>query len=161
MRAIIWKNAWMGGLVYAGGDTLATLITDDFLYYRAIGVFILGATLYAWEIPSYFHFLNHRYRDRNFTNACKRMLYSSLFFNPLWIARHLIFIALFSGQWHTVDINILSISTYSFLYALPLCLIVNYMIQNKINLEWRYVASSCFSAFMAVYFALSDLLFGI
>ena len=150
----------MGGVVYAAGDTFATFLTDEFLYQRLVGMLLLGGTLYAWEIPTYFHYLDRRIQGKSLLSSLKRMLFSSLFFNPLWIARHLIFIECFAGKWQSIDLDILLIATHSFVYALPVALLVNYMIQNKTPLDWRYVASSTFSAFMAVYFALSEVLFG-
>ncbi|NOQ76325.1 MAG: hypothetical protein GQ475_00760 [Methylococcaceae bacterium] len=160
MARITWRNAWMGGVVYASGDTFAALLTGEFLYQRLVGMLILGGTLYALEIPTYFHYLDRRIQGSGLLSSLKRMLFSTLFFNPLWIARHLIFIEFFAGKWQAIDIGILLIATHSFVYALPVALLVNYMIQNKTPLDWRYVASSVFSAFMAVYFALSEVLFG-
>jgi len=160
MARITWKNAWMGGAIYAAGDTFATLLMGEFLYLRLLGMLLLGGTLYAWEIPTYFHFLDRRIQGVGIVSSLKRMLCSTLFFNPLWIARHLIFIEFFTGKWQAIDIDILFIAAHSFIYVLPVALLVNYMIQNKTPLDWRYVASSVFSAFMAVYFALSEVLFG-
>ena len=160
MARITWRNSWMGGVVYASGDTFAALLTGEFLYQRLVGMLILGGTLYALEIPAYFHYLDRHIQGKSLLSSLKRMLFSALFFNPLWIARHLIFIEFFAGKWQAIDIGILLIATHSFVYALPVALLVNYMIQNKTPLDWRYVASSAFSAFMAVYFALSEVLFG-
>jgi len=160
MAGITWRNAWMGGVVYAAGDTFATFLTDEFLYQRLVGMLLLGGTLYAWEIPTYFHYLDRRIQGKSLSSSLKRMLFSALFFNPVWIARHLVFIECFAGKWQAIDIGTLLIATHSFVYALPVALLVNYMIQNKTPLGWRYVASSAFSAFMAVYFALSEVLFG-
>ena len=42
------------------------------------------------------------------------------------------------------------------LVALP----VNYLIQNYMPLTWRFFASSVFSGLLAIYFALSEVLFG-
>jgi hypothetical protein len=38
-------------------------------------------------------------------------------------------------------------------------LVANYVIQNKISLQWRFLASAIFSGLMAVYYALSELFF--
>ncbi|MGR8979300.1 MAG: hypothetical protein ACU84H_04300 [Gammaproteobacteria bacterium] len=48
----------------------------------------------------------------------------------------------------------------SFLYALPVALLINYVIQNAIRLTGRFLASAVFSSGMAVYYALSEVLFG-
>jgi len=154
------KNAVPGGLIYCAGDTLATLISHDFYYPRIIAMLLLGATLYAIEIPAYFCWLDKRFNKPGYGNAVKRMMMAAAFFNPLWIARHLVFINLFSGQWDNLSISLLSVATASFFYCLPVALPVNYMIQNIIPLSWRFFASSVFSAVMAIYFAMSEVLFG-
>ena len=56
----------------------------------------IGATLYAFEIPNYFSWIVKK------TNALKglkltltKTTLAIAYFNPLWIARHLLFIKLF------------------------------------------------------------------
>ncbi len=160
MKLITVKNAFYGGLIYCAGDTYATIISDTFYYPRMIGMFLLGASLYAIEIPAYFHWLNRYFDQPGYFNAFKRMFMAAAFFNPLWIARHLVFINLLSGQWNSLSLDILTVASLSFAYCLPLALPVNYVIQNTIPLPWRFVASSVFSAFMAIYFSMSEVLFG-
>ncbi|MCK5191241.1 MAG: hypothetical protein KAR12_14440, partial [Methylococcales bacterium] len=154
------KDIFYGGLIYCVGDTIATIISGTFYYPRMLGILMLGATLYAIEIPAYFRWLNRYFNQPGYLNAFKRMLMAAAFFNPLWIARHLVFIKLLSGQWQNISLNILSIASLSFLYCLPVVLPVNFLIQNATPLSWRFVASSVFSAFMAIYFSMSEVLFG-
>lgn len=160
IKLITLKDAFYGGLIYCAGDSTATILTGDFYYPRMLGMLLLGATLYAIEIPAYFRWLDRYFNQPGYLNALKRMFMAAAFFNPLWIARHLIFITLFSGQWHSISMNVLSIAATSFLYCLPVALPVNFMIQNSIPLSWRFFSSSVFSGFMAIYFSMSEVLFG-
>ena len=159
MKIITLKDAFYGGLIYCAGDSVATIINDDFYYPRMLGMLLLGATLYAIEIPAYFRWLDRYFNQLGLLNAFKRMIMAAVFFNPLWIARHIVFINLFSGHWHNISLHVLSVATLSFLYCLPVALPVNFMIQNSITLSWRFFASSVFSAFMAIYFSMSEMLF--
>ena len=160
MAKITWKNALIGGSVYAFGDSAATLLTGDFQYQRMLGMFVLGGGLCAWEIPTYFQFLAKRFNKSGYWNAIERTFLAAIFFNPLWIARHLLFIKVFAGQWQDIALNILTIASKSFIYCFPLSLTVNYINQNKVPLQWRFIVSSCYSALMAIYFALSEVWFG-
>ncbi len=160
MKLITIKNAFYGGLTYCLGDTIATILSDTLYYPRIFGMLLLGATLYAIEIPAYFRWLNRYFNQPGKLNAFKRMFMAAAFFNPLWIARHLVFIKLLSGQSQSISLDILSVASLSFIYCLPVALPVNFMIQNAIPLSWRFIASSIFSAFMVIYFAMSEVLFG-
>ena len=160
MKLLTIKDAFYGGLIYSAGDTLATLISNDFYYPRMLAMLLLGATLYAIEIPAYFRWLDRYFNQPGYSSAIKRMFMAAAFFNPLWIARHLVFINIFSDQWHNISLHLLSIATSSFIYCLPVALPVNFLIQNSIPLSWRFFASSVFSAFMAIYFSMSEVLFG-
>lgn len=155
-----WRTALRGGLIYAGGDTVATLIGGDFSPPRALGLLLVGATVYATEIPSYFRWIHSRFGMPGRWNPLKRALLAQAFFNPLWIARHLLFIRLFSGRWSELDWQLLSIGLDSFLHIVPVGLPMNYLIQNRVSLTWRFLASASYSALMAIYFALSEVWFG-
>ncbi len=160
MAWLRFKDACHGGLIYCAGDSIATLISHEFQVSRMLGMLALGATLYAIEIPAYFRWLARRFERTGTAGALLRMLLAAAFFNPLWIARHLLFIKVFSGAWHTVSWDVLAVASYSFVYCLPVALPANYLIQNRIVLAWRFFASSLFSALMAIYFSLSEVLFG-
>ena len=159
-RIFSWRNALRGGLVYATGDSIATLIGGEFLLPRALGVLVLGGTLYASEIPAYFRWIESRFSRSGRGNKIKRALLAQAFFNPLWIARHLAFIKLFSGRGSEIDWHLLAIGVDSFLHIVPIGLLMNYTIQNRVPLSWRFLASASYSAVMAIYFALSEVWFG-
>lgn len=154
------RDAFYGGLIYCAGDTIATLISSELQYSRMLGMLLVGSTLYAIEIPAYFRWLARRFNNDGIKNALLKMLLAAAFFNPLWIARHIVFIKLFSGAWQSVSLEVLWLASSSFMYCLPVVLPANYLIQNHVSLAWRFFASSVFSAMMAIYFSISEVLFG-
>lgn len=120
----------------------------------------MGAILYSFEIPNYFAWIDKI--TKSYEGTKKILVKTGLaiaYFNPLWIFRHLAFIKLFSGDYDQINGNLLLIASMSFLVNIPISVIANYMIQNKVRLDWRFMASAIFSALMAVYYALSETIF--
>jgi hypothetical protein len=155
------QNALRGLLIYASGDSLAAWVVDEFSLTRLLGLMLLGSTLYALEIPNYFRWIDRQIADRRSpAAACRRTLLALAYFNPLWIARHLFFINLFSAQWQDIGWHLLLIGGQSFLLNIPTAFMANYCIQNKLPYRWRFTASAVFSSLMAVYYALSEVWFG-
>ena len=149
-----------GALIYSSGDTVAALILNEFSIYRMIGIIIIGATFYAFEIPNYFSWIDRKLgNEKGNTKSLKRTVLALLYFNPLWIARHLFFINLFKGNLVSLNLSLVVIGIYSFILNIPISFIMNYLIQNKVKLKWRFTASAIFSALMAIYYALSEVLF--
>lgn len=154
------QNILRGAIVYSLGDLLAALLLHQFSWTRLFGMMLIGATIYALEIPNYFAWID---KKTNHLDGLKRSLYKTLlailYFNPLWIARHLLFIKLISGNSSQISWNLLHIAWLSFLVNIPISAIANYIIQNKIKLNWRFLASAVFSGLMAIYYALSEVIF--
>lgn len=160
MKSLLTKrNSLHGAIIYSLGDSCAALLTGEFQVSRLVGMMLLGGSLYAIEIPLYFAWLKHRFGKQGFVNGIKRALLAQAFFNPLWIARHLAFINFFSGQFAAIQWNLIGIGLDSFMQILPVTLLVNYVIQNFIPHSWRFFASAGFSTLMAIYYALSAVLF--
>ena len=136
------------------------MLTDEFQFFRLIGMMFLGGTLYAIEIPWYFAWIERRFEKQGMASGIKRTLMAQAFFNPLWIARHLAFIKCFSGQFATIQWNLIGIGLDSFVHIAPYALLVNYAIQNFLPLSWRFLASAVFSTLTAIYYALSEVFFG-
>lgn len=155
-----WQNALRGALVYGAGDTAAALLLNQFDSVRMIGIMLVGSTLYAVEIPAYFRWLQRRFGDPGWRSTVCKALLAQAFFNPIWIARHLAFVKGFSGRFADIDSQILLTATASFVHMLPVGLIMNYLIQNRVPLPWRFFASACYSALTTLYFALGEVLFG-
>jgi len=151
------NNILKGALIYAIGDSTAALITDEFSWIRLLGMAIIGGTVYAFEIPNFYAWLDKRtayYSDTKKWIA--KTNWAMLYFSPLWIARHMIFILILQGKWMDIHWNILLIGFWSFLFSLPVTYLCNYLIQNKISVKHRFIGSSIFSGIMAVYYALSE-----
>jgi hypothetical protein len=121
---------------------------------------VVGATVYAFEIPNYFDWIVKKTEHlKGIKATLSKTALAMLYFNPLWIARHLLFIKLFSGQFEAIGWNILVIAFWSFLANILISFIGNYVIQNRFKLKWRFLGSAIFSAIMAIYYALSETLF--
>ena len=121
---------------------------------------LVGATIYAFEIPNYFMWIDEK---TLFYNKLKKTFVKTglaiVYFNPFWIFRHLAFIKLFSGNYDQINSNLLLIAFWSFLANIPIAFLANYLIQNKVKLDFRFLASALFSAIMAIYYALSETIF--
>lgn len=156
---ISWRNMARGALIYSGGDLAACLILNRFSIGRTLGLVVVGATLYALEIPNYFRWID---RKTAMLSTLRRTLgrtgLALLYFNPVWIARHLGLIRLFSGN-PLAPGQLIRIGMRSFLWNIPIAILANYLIQNRIHLRHRFMASAIFSALMAVYYALSEVFF--
>ena len=154
------NNIIKGGIIYATGDTIAAFISDDFSWMRLLGILFIGATIYAFEIPNYFKWIDKKVNSSGgFIIAMKRALLAMLYFNPLWIARHILFIKIVSSDFDAIGWGLLTTGLISFLINVPVSLFANYLIQNKIDLKHRFLASAIFSGIMAIYYSLSAVWF--
>ena len=151
------KNIITGALIYAIGDTIATLILNDFSWVRLLGMAFIGATVYAFEIPNVYKWIDNR--TEAFKNPKKwlsKTLWATVYFNPLWIARHMLFIFIITSAWDKINWGLIAIGFWSFVWSLPITFAGNYVIQNLIKFKYRFLASSVFSGLMAIYYALSE-----
>ncbi len=154
------KNILKGAIIYAVGDTIASLLLHEFQVTRLLGMMLIGATFYAYEIPNYFAWIDKKTKNTiGIKKTIQKTALAILYFNPLWIARHLFFIKLFSQKYDSINFGLLQIAFWSFLVNIPISIIANYIIQNKIKLDWRFMASAIFSGLMAIYYAMSETLF--
>ncbi|AUC83707.1 hypothetical protein [Lacinutrix sp. Bg11-31] len=154
------QNILKGALIYSAGDTIAALLLDEFSWHRLLGMIFIGATFYAFEIPNYFDWIVKKTKNLQGLKATlTKTVLAIAYFNPLWIARHLLFIKLFSGNFEAIGFNLLEIAFWSFLVNIPISFIANYIIQNRFKLKWRFIGSAVFSAIMAIYYALSETIF--
>nr|VFK34752.1 MAG: hypothetical protein BECKMB1821I_GA0114274_10837 [Candidatus Kentron sp. MB]VFK76924.1 MAG: hypothetical protein BECKMB1821H_GA0114242_10847 [Candidatus Kentron sp. MB] len=156
-----WPNIWQGAVTYSIGDAIAALILGEFSIYRMIGIAFVGGTFYAIEIPNYFRWIDNRVPDiGDLNNSIKRLVLMAVYFNPVWVARHLLFIYLFSGNCHQIGWGLVLMGTWSSIASLPIAIPVDYMIQNKIPYHWRHFSSGIFAGVLAIYYALTEVLFG-
>jgi hypothetical protein len=139
----------------------AALILGEFSVGRTAGMALVGGLIYALEIPRYFRWIDRRVPSRGTARSTlARGGLAMLYFNPVWIARHLLFIRLFSGRWNDVSWALLGTGLASWAANVPLSLLGNLVIQNALPYRWRFLASALFSALMAVYYAVSAVWFG-
>jgi len=160
MFAYTKNNILKGALIYSAGDTIAAVLLDEFSIYRLLGMVLIGATVYAFEIPNYFSWIDTK--TTNYKGVKRTLVKTGLaiaYFNPLWIFRHLAFIKLFSGNYQQINTELMYIAVLSFLVNIPISFVANYLIQNEVRLNWRFVVSALFSAIMAIYYALSETIF--
>ena len=155
------SNIVRGGLIYSIGDTIAALISNEFDWFRIVGILVIGTTIYAFEIPNYFKWIDRKVDENSgLKSSMIRALLAMLYFNPLWIARHILFIKLLMGQYDQIGWGLIAVGSISFLLNIPVSLLANYVIQNKISLKHRFLASAVFSGLMVIYYSLSDTWFG-
>ncbi|MBF8148642.1 hypothetical protein ITJ86_01965 [Winogradskyella sp. F6397] len=154
------QNIIKGALIYSAGDSIAALLLGEFSIYRLVGMMFIGATFYAFEIPNYFDWIVKKTAAlKGIKATLSKTILAIAYFNPLWIARHLLFIQLFSGQFSDINLSLLEIAFWSFLVNIPISFVANYIIQNRFKMKWRFLGSAVFSALMAIYYAMSETLF--
>ena len=158
MRWALNRKVFLNGLlIFATGDTIAALILHEFLWTRMLGMMLVGGFIYTSEIPAYFRWIENQ--SLQFKTRFKRSFFKTsmvlLYFNPLWIARHLFFIKLFSFAWHDVSWHLLYIGGISYMVNIPISFCGNVIIQVIMPLRYRFYGSAVFSALMAIYYALS------
>lgn len=149
-----------GMLIYASGDTVASLLLDQASLTRLLTVMLVGGLVYSVEIPAYFRFIDRRAkRDGTGRTAVVRALLALLYFNPLWIGRHLLLLKLGQPAWEEINLHLAHVALLSFAGNIPLSFVGNLTIQNAVPHRLRFVASALFSAAMAVYYAASSVWF--
>jgi hypothetical protein len=99
-------------------------------------------------------------------NWLGRTIGGMAYFNPLWIARHIFFIYLATHhfQFETNPVSVvgdcLKVGCQSFITNLPLSLLGNYVIQEKLPSDLRFAGSATLSAVMASLYAIEYWFFG-
>ncbi len=125
-----------------------------------LGMMFVGGTVYAFEIPNYFRWIDTNTAGMSgLRGSLSRAGLAILYFNPLWIARHLLFIQMLQGNWGSINWTLLRLGLYSFAANVPVAFTGNYVTQNRIPLRWRFLSSAVFSSLLAVYYALSQAIF--
>jgi hypothetical protein len=159
---VLNKNQVRGLIIYPLGDLIAQLILGEVNFYRT-GIFaIVGCFIYSFEIGKWFGYL-----EKKIKNPFLKTGLAVLYFNPLWIARHFLFIelALHPNLFTTgagfleLLINAIQAGSRSFAGAILISFLANYLIQNRVPLKNRFLFSAVFSALMGIYYALSKVWF--
>ncbi|MEJ2614989.1 MAG: hypothetical protein P8Z35_08525 [Ignavibacteriaceae bacterium] len=124
-----------------------------------MGILFLGGIVYAIEIPNYIKWLGNKFYKDDLSSKILSTLLFTLYFNPLWIARHLLILNIFKGSFNQINWDLLRIGFYSFIYSFFFTLPVNYIIINKVPKKWKFAVTAVFSSSMAVFYALSEVIF--
>ncbi len=169
-----------GMIIYPMSDLIAQVILGDVSWLRIIFVTLLGRFVYAIEIPKWFGFLSCWHKSsppkgislkfwvkigkHYYFNWLTKTLGATLWFNPFWIARHMIVLELaniIAGK--TNFFSFLSESIYlgsiSFVGQFPIAMIVNYIIICRLSDKSRFIWSSIFSGLLAIYYAIGRVYF--
>lgn len=155
------RDVLTGLIVYPLGDTIGAALVGALDPVRCVGMLLLGGTLYAWEIPACFRWIERRAPGTMAPTrrAVVRTTLALCYFNPLWIARHLAFITLFMGRWDDVNPSLLRTAALSWAVNIPLAVLGNFVIQVALPLKHRFLGSAVFSALMVIYYALCQVWF--
>lgn len=156
------KNQIRGLIIYPLGDSIAQLILGDLNYLRIGILALVGCFLYSFEIGKWFAYI-----DKKFKNPFLKTCLAVAYFNPLWIARHFLFIELAlhpqlftngTDFWQLL-MKVIESGSRSFIGAILVSLPANYLIQNVVPLKNRFLLSAIFSALMGIYYAMSKVWF--
>ena len=63
MTSGVLQDIVTGMLIYGVGDTIAALLSGEFVLLRLIGMSFVGALIYGAEIPHYFRWVDKRTQD--------------------------------------------------------------------------------------------------
>ena len=168
------RDVLVGWTIYPIGDLVAQLITGHVQWSRVAVMALAGGLVYRYEVPWWFRKLDgfefadadagwkralmrDPLSDRHL-NWLGRTLGAILYFNPLWIMRHMLFIRLASNPASLLTAqgwgDVALVGAKSFLLNLPISFAGNYVIQMRMPLRWRFLASSIMSAILACGYAL-------
>ena len=163
-------------LIYPLGDAVAQLILQEFSLRRFLSLTFLALAFYQWEIPKWFKLLDtivvpaHKISIMPMAgtvltkeyklNWFGRTLGAMIYFNPLWIARHMLFISLGKSSWGLINFNELVLSSLtlgvkSFLVNLPISIAGNYIVQAKLKLEYRFLGSVILTSLLTICYAMA------
>src|SRR5579885_1334212 len=157
----------VGLLVYPLGDLSAQLILGQVDLLRLLIVALVGATLYRFEVPRWFAWLDRIAISQSTVvrfpvlrrlvarpaqadsgmplNWLGRTLLAMAYFNPLWIARHIFFIRLPGNLLHfslgAALLAAIAAGAKSFLVNAPFAVLGNYIVQNHITRKWRFLGN--------------------
>jgi hypothetical protein len=169
-----------GLIIYPLGDLIAQLIVGEVSILRLFFVTLLGRYIYAIETPKWFGFLAIWKRptmplgffgyfvapikDGVALNWLGKTLATTLWFNPLWIARHMLVLELaniVTGKTSFMAFlpHAISLGSVSFVMQFPVAVVVNYIIICRLNDNSRFIWASIFSGALAIYYAIMRVYF--
>ena len=175
-------NTIVACLLYPIGDLIGQLILGGFNLERTICITLIGSLLYRFEVPAWFSFIDKlRVSDKIqnrfsliFATAAEnnhplnwlgRTLGSMASFSPLWIARH-VFIIYMATHHMQLDMgpmeavgHFIMVGCKSFLANMPISLAGNYIIQQKLPIQSRFLGSATLSGIFSITYAIEYVFF--
>ena len=169
---------FVGWVLYPSGDLVGQLIMGNFSLPRVLVMMLAGGVVYRFEIPRWFAFIEKKRfkKDGNEKfplfkyfvseevdgykfNWLGKTISASIYFNPIWIFRHLLFIALATTPFSDIVLgellgNTIKIATISFFTNLPIAVAGNYIIQQKMSLKYRFLGSAVLTTILNVKYAI-------
>lgn len=175
-------NLFVGWCLYPLGDLIGQLLLGKFNLHRLLAMVLMGGLIYSHEIPFWFKWLDGIKCKRSQSSSAKLLLRESedgelslnwlgrtlgavLYFNPLWIARHVALINLATNDFHltlpleVALIEFLKIGVKSFVFNLPISMTGNFIIQQKLPLKYRFAGSATLSGILSVAYGVEYFLF--
>lgn len=173
------KHSWVPWVLYPAGDLVAQLITGEFNLYRLLILSVVGGLIYQFEVPLWFRWLDHRtiateqvgqypvlkwlttpQDNRYRLNWFGRTLGAMLYFSPIWIVRHMVFLKLATAPfthiaWLLTIQSLWKASCMSFVVNMPFSLLGNYMIQARLPLKYRFLGSIIMTGLFSIAYALA------
>jgi hypothetical protein len=171
-------NTLISWTLFPLGDLCAQLITQEFNPYRLLALSLAGGLIYQYETTAWFELLENKcfspqelwvfpflkpaVRETTESiyqlNGVGKTMGAILYFNPIWIARHMLFITLGTTPCSSLNgaivLSSLLSGSKSFLVNLPLSLLANYILQEKIPYRYRYLGSIVLTGLFAIAYAL-------
>lgn len=183
-RASQLIQLFVGWFMYPAGDLLGQLLMGQFSFSRMIVLTLVGGVIYKWEIPRWFsHIEKQNFKAQTidkykvlkpFTQTLEngqikfnwigKTLCASLYFNPIWIFRHLLFILLAITPLTALVFpdfltSTLIIATISFFTNLPITVVGNYLIQEHLSLKYRFMGSALLTTVLNIKYAIEFVYF--
>lgn len=173
------KPSWIPWVLYPAGDFIAQLITGDISLPRLIALSLAGGTIYQFEVPRWFRWLDQRtfsatqleqwpflqwitlpHEQHYRLNWIGRTLGAMSYFSPIWITRHMLILKIATTPWAdlvwpAVIGSLFLASCKSFLVNLPFSILGNYIIQARLPLKYRFLGSIIMTGLFSIAFALA------
>lgn len=163
-----------GWIIYPIGDLIAQLVLGDVSLLRLLIIALVGRYVYAIETPKWFGFLAtwkralkptgiakffwEKQKDGFYFSWLSKTLGSTFWFNPLWIARHMLVLELANIITGTSSFfkflpQALHLGSISFVMQFPVAIVVNYIIICRLDAKSRFIWASIFSGTLSIYYA--------
>ena len=172
------SNLLVGWLLYPAGDLIGQVVMKEPSLSRFLAIMLAGGLLYRLEIPAWFNYLERlsiskervqrhpalallfsEHLDCMKLNWLGRTTGSMLYFNPLWIARHIAIIMLATTPFPELSLKTLALTSLttglkSFCTNLPIAFVGNYLLQQHVPLRYRFLGSAFLTTILTIKYAI-------